>query len=200
MREKKGRDSGLPPVDMRTLTLTLTVSIFIALLAFFMVLNAFSPESSVKAKRLQASLSNTFGFVGNGRSDSNGTGGGAGTAGDAEEAAAAGLRSVLPDVGFQQSHVGDQGQMMVVDIPRDEFAARWPELRSRLADVMVNHNRGGGHQIQILALDGPAHAGDLVQMAHDLNQDGVDTDLISVGYLDRGLPSVELRFITVGGS
>ena len=193
MRDKKDRQ-GLAPVDMRTLTLTLTVSIFIALLAFFMVLNALSPESTVKQKMLRASLSNTFGFVGNGRSDTD-TGLGSGSAGEAEQAAAAGLRSVLPDVGFQQARTGDFGQMMVVDIPRDKFNERWPDLRARLGDVMMNHNKGGGHSLQILALDGPDHAGDLAQIASDLAEDGVDRDLLAIGYINRGMPSIELRFI-----
>lgn len=197
MRDKKARDDHVSPVDMRTLTLTLTVSVFIALLAFFIVLNALSPESSIKQKMLQASLSNTFGFVGYGRSDT-ADGDDAGTNGDAEEAAAAGLRSVLPDVGFQQARVGSSGQMMVVDIPRDQFAERWPELRARLGSVMTTYNRGGKFMLQIIALDGADGTGDLPAMARELVDDGLDADLIGIGYADRGRPSIELRFVRGG--
>lgn len=199
MRDKKTREGIHTPVDMRTLTLTLTVSVFMALLAFFIVLNALSPESTVKQKLLRASISNTFGFVGYGQAYDLPDEDGSGTDGDAEEAAAAGLRSILPDVGFQQARVGERGQMMVVTIPRDQFENRWPELRTRLGDVMVNHNRGGRYMLHILALDGPGQAGELVKIAQELADEGLDRDMIGVGYSDRGIPSIELRFVRGGG-
>lgn len=198
MRDKNLRDNTPPPVDMRSLTLTLTVSIFIALLAFFMVMNALSPDSAVKHQKLRASLGQTFGFVGFGQSVTDTGSTGAGALGDAAVAAAQGLRSVLPDIGFQSSRLGETGQMMVVRIPRDDFNARWPDLSARLSNVLVNHNRGGAYSLQILALDGPDKAGELVANARQLVEEGVDEDLIGIGYINRGTPSIELRFITSG--
>jgi hypothetical protein len=105
---------------------------------------------------------------------------------------------VLPDVGFQASKTASMGQMMVVDIPRAQFSERWSELRGRLVDVLTNKNKGGKYSLQILALDGPAHTQELVQIAKDLAQDGVDTHLLAVGYINKGTPNIELRFITSG--
>jgi hypothetical protein len=88
---------------------------------------------------------------------------------------------------------------MVVDVPRDQLTDRWPELRARVSDVLTNKTAGGKHSIQILALDGPDHASELVPLAQDLRDDGVDSDLIAVGYQNRGQASIELRFIIAGG-
>jgi hypothetical protein len=185
--------------DMRTLVLTLTVSLFIALMAFFIILNSFSTVSAEKILSARFSLSNSFGFVGQGQSlvATNEEGAGAATA--MEEAAAAGLRSVFPDLNVQSRTAANGNKIMTVVLKRADFDERWLELRTRIGDLMVNKNPGGRYSLQLLALDNGASAESLVSNAHELVQEGVDADLIAVGFENRGQSGVELRFVQSGG-
>lgn len=180
--------------DLRTLTLTLTVSLFIAMLAFFIVLNAYASESERKLSEIRNSITDAFGLIGEGQSRVETNNDGIGTAGDMEVAASASLRSVLPDVGFQ-SHGKGTGHTMNVVIPSAEMADRWDELRSRLADLMMNLNPGGRYKLQILSLKDAASGPDLASYAATLEQDGVNPKLLSVGFEARGRDVVELRFV-----
>lgn len=185
--------------DMRTLTLTLTVSLFIAMMAFFIILNSFSSASSAKLVTARSSLSNAFGFVGTGQSATATSETGSGGAGDMEQAAATGLRSVLPDLGFQSRATAGGGQIMSVSIRAGDLEERWPALRSRLGELLTDKNQGKRFSLEILALNGLPGTAALMPLAQDLKQDGVDTALVAVGYDNRGQESVELRFIQAGG-
>lgn len=197
MRDKRDQpDSGS---DMQKQVLMISVSLFMAVLAFFIVLNAFSNESAEKQRSVQKSLAGSFGFIAAGLAFTDTLDQGAGSAGDMEQAAASGLRSVLPDLGFSSRSTGASGRIMAVTIPRAELEERWPALRSRLGDLMVNKNTGGRHALQLLALDGASGAANLAPLANELIDEGVDEDLLGVGYEDRGQAAVELRFILSGG-
>lgn len=193
MRDKKDRSEEYR-ADMRTMTLTLTVSLFIALLAFFIVLNSFSSENSAKRASARSSLENAFGSVGSGFANLDTGLPGIGASGDQmrEEKDAAALRSVLPDMGFE-SRAGSAGRMMVISVKREELDERWTALVMRLTDLMTDKNKTG-YILQMVALDGEAKS--LVPLAHNLADRGVDADLIHVGYEDRGKDSIELRFIS----
>lgn len=186
-------------VDMRTLTLTLTVSLFIAMLAFFIVLNSFSSASSEKTASVRNSLTSAFGFVGAGLSNVSSGDDATGSAGDMEQATATGLRSVLPDLGFQSRGTSAGGRIMAVTVPLNDLEERWPALRARLGDLLVNKNTGGRYKMQLLALNGAAGSAGLIPLANELVEEGVDENLIGVGYEDRGTAAVELRFILAGG-
>ncbi|NBX66007.1 MAG: hypothetical protein EBQ96_03320 [Proteobacteria bacterium] len=194
MREK--RELGTK-VDLERMALTISVSLFMAILAFFIVLNAFSSDSTVKMQSLRNSISSAFGFVGSGQSSLPTDEIGTEQIGQIEEDTAAGLRSVLPDLGFASRQIAG-GTIMTVKIKREDLEERWPALRTRLGDLMVNRTRGKSYEIQILALDGPKNASGLASYATDLNDEGVDADKISVGYEYRDDPAIELRFILKG--
>jgi len=185
--------------DLRTQTLTLTVSLFIAMLAFFMVLNSYASDSKEKQHRVRSSITSAFGLIGDGRAMQANTLDGTGTAGEMETAASTSLRSVLPDLGFQSRAQPGGGSIMSVTVSRSDMDDRWLALRSRLGELLVNDNPGGRYKLQIIALDGPAHADDLASLAASLEEDGVDVKLLSIGYEDRGKEAVELRFIGSGG-
>jgi len=199
MRDKKD-DPDTILADMTKQVLMVSVSLFMAVLAFFIVLNAFSSESAEKQKSVRDSIAGQFGFIGAGIALSESEQDGAGSAGDMEEAAATGLRSVLPDLGFSSRSTGASGRIMAVTIPRAELEERWPALRSRLGDLMVNKNTGGRHSMQLLALDGADGVASLVTLANELVEEGIEEDLLGVGYENRGQPAVELRFILSGGA
>lgn len=196
MRDKKDRSDEYR-ADMRTMTLTLTVSLFIALLAFFMVLNSFSASNPEKIATARSSLNNAFGFMTDGRANFDTGLPGTGAAGDQamEEKAAEGLRSVLPDMGFE-SRAGSSGRMMVISIKREELNERWSPLVMKLSNLLTEKN-DSHFGLQIVALDGDGES--LVPLAHNLADHGVDPDLINVGFEKRGIASIELRFVSGGG-
>jgi hypothetical protein len=191
MRNKK---PGNEPhqTDMRTLTLTLTVSLFIVLMTFFIILNSYSSGNAEKAEAATRSLSGSFGVVGTGRAIVYDDTENEKRAGDME-AAAAGLRSALPDVGFESRGTSD-GQMMTVRVPQEEIEARWPTLRSRLGDLLVNKN-SGGYTLQIISLKGSEDADKLVALVRDLVADGVDEKFMTIGFENQGQDTIELRFV-----
>lgn len=174
----------------------LTVSIFIALLAFFIVLNCFSAASPVKSRMVTQAIHGAFG-MGIGLSDEVGGDPGRNGYADMEQSVATGLRAILPDLGFSASQTASGGAVMAVDISNDDMDTRWPELRGRLGQVV---NRGGGRfRLQILALDGAAHAAKLAALAGEIaDGEGVNPALLSVGYEDAGRPAVEFRFVPAG--
>ncbi len=196
MRIKSSRDQGPPQADLRTLTLMLTVSIFIALLAFFIVLNCFSATSMVKASRVTQAIHGAFG-LGIGLSDEVTEDYDRAGTGDIEESVSTGLRAVLPDVGFEARQTASGGSIMAVDIKIEDMEERWAALRGRFGDVV---NRGQGrHALQILALDGPGRAGMLAGLARELaDVEGVSPQMMSIGYEERGRAVIEFRFVPAG--
>jgi len=54
--------------------------------------------------------------------------------------------------------------------------------------------------MQLLALDGADGVASLVTLANELVEEGIEEDLLGVGYENRGQPAVELRFILSGGA
>lgn len=194
MREK--RDLGIK-IDLEKMALTVSVSLFMSVLAFFIVLNAFSSDSDVKMQSLRNSITNAFGFVGAGQSFMPTDEQGSEQIGQIEEDTAAGLRSVLPDLGFASRQIPG-GTIMTVKIQREDLEERWPALRTRLGDLMVNRARGKSYEVQILALNGPKNAFALASYASDLSDEGVDAEKISVGYENRDDSGIELRFILKG--
>lgn len=183
--------------DMEKMTLMISAALFMAVLAFFIVLNAFSSENAEKTLSVQKSITQQFGFVGGGVSETM-TGNSLKAAGEMEQAAASGLRSVLPDLGFQSRGTSAGGRIMAVTVQRGELEERWPALRSRLGDLIVNKNTGGRYKLQLLALDGATGASSLVPLLKELEEEGIDEDLLGIGYEDRGQAAVELRFILSG--
>jgi hypothetical protein len=197
MRENFDRNEPTK-IDLRTLTLTLTVSLFIAMLAFFMILNSYASKSEEKVKQARNSITASFGLIGQGLAREDTASKGSGTAGDMEVATSASLRSVLPDVGFQ-SHNGSQGHVMSVTVKRSDFEERWGELQYRLADLMTTNNIDDKYRLQLIALDGPNRAPDLASLAANLEEAGIDAKMISIGFEERGRDAVELRFVASGG-
>ena len=194
MRDRRKRNNDDNDVDLEKLAFTVSVSLFMTILAFFIVLNSFSANSGIKLRSLHDSIANTFGFVGTGRSDVATGESGTGGVGQSEEKTAGSLRSVLPDLGFETRHTAG-GQVMTVRIARADMDERWPDLRARLADVLNSRAGGGKPELQIVALDGAAGAADLARYGADLEADGVDAEKIALGFDARGRTDIELRFV-----
>lgn len=191
-RKKRGVDE--MPVDMEKMALTITVSLFMAVLAFFIVLNTFSSVNTNKLKAMRESVEDAFGFVGLGMAGAESEAEGIGRIGVMEADMAAGLRSVLPDLGFQSRKVMG-GQVMSVAIDRASMAERWPEIQSRIVSLLLNETYAGRYRMYIVMLDGPANTGEAIQMANDIADAGVSPEKLAIGYENRGLDSVELRFL-----
>lgn len=184
--------------DMRTLVLTLTVSLFIAMMAFFIILNSFSTISAERILNARHSLENSFGFVGQGGSLVATDEEGEGAVTETEEVAAAGLRSVFPNLNFQSYTAADGGKIMSVAIAREDFEEHWLELRARLGDLLVNRNPGKRLSVQLLALNDPEQAEDLVALAHELVQEGADSDLVAIGFERKRQDTIEIRLVQAG--
>jgi len=168
------------------------------MMAFFIMLNTYSSDNAAKLASVKDSLQASFGFVVTGRSDVMTDEDSAGQIKKIEKDTAAGLRSVLPDLNFQTRKTAGGGVIMSVDIPPDSLADRWPDLRTRIGDLLVNKTKGQRYELQMLTLNGPKGTGGLAGYASDLSDEGVDNDIISIGYEDQGRNEIELRFVLVG--
>ncbi|HEY8963950.1 MAG TPA: hypothetical protein VIN59_05745 [Alphaproteobacteria bacterium] len=192
------RDNNENRTDLRSMTLTLTVSLFIAMLAFFMILNSYASESDRKIAKIHSSIADAFGLIGEGEARDYSGNDGSGTAGDMEVATSAALRSVLPDAGFKSVN-NSSGHMLSVAIPSNEFDENWEEIRMRLADLMTNTNPGGRYKLQILTMNTAQDATHLAAYAATLEEEGIDPKMLAIGYEARGHDVIELRFIKAGG-
>lgn len=179
--------------DTAKMSLTITVSLFMSVLAFFIVLNSYSTESASKMMSLRNSLVNAFGFAGMGMAAVSNDENGMGIVGQMEEDFAAGLRSILPDLVFKTRRTS-RGSIMSATIPRSVFEDEWDSFRTRLGDLIVNRARGNRCDLQIIYLNGEAGAKTIASYATDLVDEGVDAARIMTGYEKRGLDAVEIKF------
>lgn len=186
--------SALSRNDSVTANLMLSVALFVGLMSFFIVLNAFSSNSQERLAVAMQSIDSAFGFVGQGRSVADYAGQEAAYAGNMEVAAAAALRSVLPDLGFE-SFDGGAGHIMQVDVPITDWQAKFRSLRLRLADLMTYENPDGRYVLHMMALNGEAGVRIVVGAAARIEAEGVSANNITVGYADRGQEIIRLQFI-----
>jgi len=193
------RESPENRADLRTLTLTLTVSLFIAMLAFFIVLNSYASDDRDRISKLKVSITGAFGIVGQGRAAQANSSNGSGSAGNMEVVTSAALRSVLPNVGFKSSNSSVSGHVMQVTMTKRELDENWIEIKSRLTDLLTHLNPGGRYHLQILSYDGTVDPSDLASLAATLEQNGVDARLLAVGIEPHGKTTIELRFVRTGG-
>lgn len=186
----------LDPVknDNVTANLLLSVALFMGLMCFFIVLNAFSSTNTEKMAMARQSLDLSFGFIGQGAASFENGGDNDGAVDTMEVATSAALRSVLPDLGFS-SYEGASGQIMQVDIPMDAWQKRFRALHLRLADLMVHENPNGRFMLNIMALNGEAGTRVVVGAAGRLEREGVNARDLSVSYADMGRDVVRLQFI-----
>ena len=194
MHDKKASRDQTLPVDLEKMALTISVSIFMGILAFFIVLVSYSSDSKEKLDAMKSSISSAFGFVTTGQASQVSDEEGSEQIGQIEEDTAAGLRSVLPDLGVQSRRIPG-GQIMTVAIRREDMEDRWPALRTRIGDLIVNRAAGKRVEIQLLGLDGPKSAETLGALATELQDEGLEADTITIGYEKRGRSEIEMRFI-----
>lgn len=195
MREKSPNNDPGPQVDLQALVLTITVSLFTALLAFLIVLNSFSSDNPERRAGLVQSLNASFGFLPGQLSSDLLELSGSGKADRAEADASTMLRAVLPDFDFKSGQGPDGGRSITASLAPDALADQWSVLSTRIADLMSGPFRGRGYMLHIVALNGRNSRVDLVQYAQDLEAAGVDAGVLSVGYEDRGRRLIELRFV-----
>ncbi len=178
--------------------LTTTVSLFIALMAFFITLDSYSSHSPKKLETARSSLNSAFGFVEGGISHGAYEKNMQAEISKFEDDASAQLRTVMPELKFQSRRTAI-GKILTVEVPRADFDERWAGLRTRIGDLMVNRSKGKQYDLQILALNGRENATALVTYAGELGDEGVDGDKLSIGYDDAGRDAIELRFVLKGG-
>lgn len=180
--------------DSVAANLMLSVALWVALISFFIILNAFSSYNTHKLAIARHSVDYAFGFVGQGLSIDDVSGREDAMAGDLEVAASGALRSVLPDLGFSSFNTGS-GQVMQVDIPLDRWTQRFKALQMRLADLMIYDNPDGRYVLHIMALNGQEGKREALAAAVRLQKDGVRAQDISVGIVDGGQQVMRLQFI-----
>ncbi|MBU6234463.1 MAG: hypothetical protein KGQ41_01345 [Alphaproteobacteria bacterium] len=192
MRQKAPREESL--VDMEAMTLLVSVSLFMAVLAFFIMLCSYSVTSADKIKTLKNSIQNSFGFVITGDATAVDEEEGAGKIAKVEGDMASSLRAVLPDLDFQTRKTAE-GQIMSANVSRAVLEGSWDSVRTQLGELIVNQTGGAIKQVQFIALDGPSRAGELAAYASTLGSEGVDNSKIYIGYENTGQDAVQLRFI-----
>jgi len=191
------KEDPVTKTDFRTLVLTTTVSLFIALMAFFITLGSYSSQSPKKLETARNSLNSAFGFVEGGISHVAYEQNMQADISKFEDDASAQLRTVMPDLKFQSRKTAI-GKVLTVEVPRADFEERWAGLRTRMGDLMVNRSKGKQYDLQMLALNGRDSAAALVTYAGELSDEGVDGDKLSIGYDDAGRDAIELRFVLKG--
>lgn len=188
-----------PKIDTVTPNLMMSVSLFVGLMCFFIVLNAFSTSSTYKTAIARQSLDVSFGFIGQGAAIYEQSGDHDGAVDVMEVSASAALRSVLPDLGFS-SFTGATGQVMQVDVPLKDWQERQRALNTRLSDLMVHENPNGRFMLNITALNGKDGIRIVAAAAGRLEREGVRAQDISIGYMDMKRDVVRLQFIERRGA
>lgn len=175
---------------------TLSLSVFILLLSFFIVLNSLSNRNTDKERLAMDSINLSFATAGDiGASNVlSPDAGKESRQGDAETAAAEGLAAELPNLGFGDLKSEDDGRIMTVRLPFATFNETWPDVRTRITTLLLKHNPGQIYGVDIIALDGYETAMSLAGYAADLSDAGVPAKLIRVGFEARNVAAIELRF------